>query len=333
MSDFVAFDPELKNSVEEGRARINKILNAISLNSSLDDKVRTLKKELLDIRLNSTIKEVSSKNVDSKELNVACGRDHRKIRMRIYKPKSDEDYLPCIYNIHGGGMIVGDIEEDIPKLSMISEALHSAVVDVDYRLAPEYPYPAGMEDCYDGLTWISTHSDELNIDPSRIGLLGESAGGGLAAAITLRARDLHGPKIMFNALIAPMLDDRNSTLSSKLFAGNWPSWPRELNLLAWRALLGDLSGSKEVPKYAAPARARNLQNLPPTYIEVGELEVFRDEDIAYAQRLMLNNVPVELHVYPGTFHGSYNLEPGATISKRAIRNRLDWLQTQLQRRS
>ena len=203
------------------------------------------------------------------------------------------------------------------------------VVDVDYRLAPEYPYPAGMEDCYDGLKWISDHVKDLNIDSSRIGLMGESAGGGLAASIAIKSRDSGGPRILFQALIAPMLDDRNITSSSLLCSGAWPSWPREMNLLGWHALLGDLAGTSDVSQYAAPSRAKYLGNLPPSYIEVGGMEVFRDEDIDYASRMMADNVPVELHVYPGTFHSWHSQAPEASVTKRAISNRIEWIRNHL----
>ncbi|WP_290705341.1 alpha/beta hydrolase fold domain-containing protein, partial [Ferroplasma sp. Type II] len=145
-------------------------------------------------------------------------------------------------------------------------------------------------------------------------------------------RDSGGPEILFQALITPMLDDRNNTPSSHMCSGLWPSWPREMNVLGWRALLGDRVGMDNVSPYAAPARAENLCNLPSAYIEVGGMEVFRDEDISYARRLMENNVPVELHVYPGTFHTWYAQVPEATVSKRALRNRMEWIQNQLKKK-
>lgn len=332
ISDVATFDPELETAVEAGKARVRQILKAIRMKRSLNDKVVALKGKLMEFRTTSNGMDIQSDGVKSEELNITGGKDNRKLKIRVYKPESDNDNLPCIYHIHGGGMIVGSIEEDIAQMSVISKIFHTAVVDVDYRLAPEFPYPTGMEDCYDGLVWVSHHAKDLHIDPSRIGLLGESAGGGLAAAITIKARDNGGPKVLFNALLAPMLDDRNSTPSSRLCKGAWPSWPRELNILAWYALLGDNAGSRNVPPYASPAHARDLRGLPPTYIEVGELEVFRDEDIIYANRLMNSGVPVELHVYPGTFHSSYNVAPKAAISKRTVKNRMDWISTQICRR-
>ena len=229
-------------------------------------------------------------------------------------------------------MIVGSIDNNAAHFSRLSETLGAIIVDVDYRLAPENPYPAGVDDCYDGLVWVWDHADDLNVDPSRIGVLGESAGGGLAAAISLKSRDSDGPKILFQALVAPMLDDRNNTPSSIMCSGAWPSWPREMNILGWRALLGDRAGTGEVSSYAAPARAEYLGDLPPAYIEVGELEVFRDEDISYARRLMEHNTPVELHVYPGTFHSWYAQAPEASVSRRAIRNRMEWVQDQLKKK-
>jgi acetyl esterase/lipase len=175
-------------------------------------------------------------------------------------------------------------------------------VSVEYRLAPEHPHPAPVEDCYAGLKWMVEHAVEIGVDPSRIALAGPSAGGGLAAATALVARDRGGPPLACQILIYPMLDDRNITPSSREFAGI-PGWSREANISGWTALLGDKTGTEDVSPYAAPARASDLSNLPPTLIQVGELEVFRDECVDYALRLMQAGVSTELHVYPGAYHG------------------------------
>ena len=243
------------------------------------------------------------------------------VRVRVHRPAYQTTTLPCFYHIHGGGMIFGTIDGEDPQMALWVEAVDCVVVSVDYRLAPETPHPGLVHDCYAGLQWIASQAAELNIDPSRIAVGGESAGGGLAAATVLLARDRGGPPVAFQYLIYPMLDDRNTTASSQEFAGGWPSWPREMNEVAWRAVLGDQVGGDEVSPYAAPARATDLAGLPPAYIDVGNLEVFRDEDIDFANRLMQAGVPVELHVYPGVFHGWDIMAPDAAVTQRAMANR------------
>ena len=332
MIDEIKFDPELKAAIEEGRAHTKMILDAIQSFKDPDERAMALKRALLKFDYSGNIGNTLELNEASEQITIPRSNSGGSIRLKIYRPDSHDRKLPCVYNIHGGGMIVGSIDNNEAQLSSLSETLGAIIIDVDYRLAPENPYPAGADDCYDGLVWIWNHADDLNIDSSRIGLFGESAGGGLAAATALKARDSGGPEILFQALIAPMLDDRNNTPSSHMCSGLWPSWPREMNVLGWRALLGNRVGMNNVSPYAAPARAENLRNLPSAYIEVGGMEVFRDEDISYARRLMENNVPVELHVYPGTFHTWYAQVPEATVSKRALRNRMEWIQNQLKKK-
>ena len=243
------------------------------------------------------------------------------IRVRVHRPANQTTTLPCFYHIHGGGMIFGTIDGEDPQMALWVEKVDCVVVSVDYRLAPETPHPGLVHDCYAGLQWIASQADELNIDVSRIAVGGESAGGGLAAGTVLFARDRGGPAVAFQYLVYPMLDDRNITPSSREFADGWPGWPRELNEVAWRAVLGDQVGGEEVSPYAAPARATDLTGLPPTYIDVGNLEVFRDEDIEFAERLMQAGVPVELHVYPGVFHAWDIMAPDADVTHRAVTNR------------
>ena len=243
------------------------------------------------------------------------------VRVRIHRPAHQSTTLPCFYHIHGGGMIFGTIDGEDPAMAAWVEDIDCVVVSVDYRLAPETPHPGLVHDCYAGLRWTVDNAAELHIDPTRIAVGGESAGGGLAAATCLLARDRGGPEVGFQYLIYPMLDDRNVTPSSREFADGWPGWPRELNVVAWEAVLGGQVGSDEVSPYAAPARATDLANLPPVYIDVGNLEVFRDEDIEFANRLMQAGVPVELHVYPGVFHGWEMATPHAAVTKLATANR------------
>ena len=181
---------------------------------------------------------------------------------------------------------------------------HDAVlVSVDYRLAPEFPDPYPVEDCYAGLVWTAENAAELGIDPERVIITGSSAGGGLSAGTALLARDRKGPKLIGQVLVYPMLDDRNETVSSHQYDGAG-LWDRQSNLLGWTCLLGERRGTDDVSIYAAPARATDLSGLPPAFIDVGSAEVFRDEDVAYASALWAAGVQAELHVWPGAFHGS-----------------------------
>ena len=330
MENEIKFDPELKEVVEEGNARTSKILNMIKQYRDPDEGAMALKRALLKFEYSNSPTNFQGSDVIPEQVTIPRSDSGGYIKLNIYRRGNSQ--LPCIYNIHGGGMIVGNIYNNTTQLSHLSEILEAVVVDVDYRLAPENPYPAGVNDCYDGLVWIFENAHDLNIDSTRIGLFGESAGGGLAAATALKSRDNGGPDILFQTLVAPTLDDRNITPSSNMCSGIWPSWPREMNVLAWRALLGSSVGIQMVSPYAAPSRAENLGKLPPAYIEVGGMEVFRDEAISYARKLMEHNVPVELHVYPGVFHSWYSHVPEALISKRAIRNRIEWIKNQLEKK-
>ncbi|MGI5283074.1 alpha/beta hydrolase [Nonomuraea polychroma] len=243
------------------------------------------------------------------------------VRVRIYRPGGEGTSRPALYWIHGGGMVIGTPEIDDALMIGYVEQLGCVVVSVDYRLAPENPYPAPVEDCYAGLVWTAKAAGELGIDPARLAVGGASAGGGLAAATVLLARDRGGPEVAFQLLVCPMLDDRNSTPSSQEFT-DAVVWKREENLYGWKALLGDLFGADDVPPYAAPSRATDLSGLPPAFVDVAELEVFRDEDIDYALRLSQAGVSTELHLYPGGFHAFDGMVPDAELSKRARAARL-----------
>ena len=197
---------------------------------------------------------------------------------------------------------------------------------VQYRLAPETPYPGPLDDCYAGLAWVHRNADELGVDPGRIGIGGQSAGAGLAAGLALLARDRGEVPVAFQLLIYPMLDDRQITPSS---AWSDPIWPPSANAYGWTAYLGDRKGGPDVEPYAAPARATDLAGLPPTLIAVGAIDGFSDEDIDYAVRLRHAGVPVDLHVYAGAPHGFEGLAVGAAVSRRAASDIDEWLAGQL----
>ena len=233
-----------------------------------------------------------------------------------------------LYYIHGGGLVAGDAHNGIEEMLDWAEEFDLSVVSVDYRLAPEHPYPAPVTDCYAGLEWVDAHSADLGSEPGRVIVVGASAGGGLAAAIALMARDRRGPDIRALMLIAPMLDDRNNTESGVQFEGVGV-WDRRSNATGWRALLGDAVGSDSVSEYAAPARATDLTGMPPTHIDVGSAETFRDEAVNLAQNLWRAGGVAELHVWAGGFHGFTAYAPHTAIARQALQARRDWLARQL----
>jgi len=238
------------------------------------------------------------------------------ITLLILTPREHKNSRPAIYHIHGGGMVSGDRYSLPPEAPSWVEDLGVVLVSVEYRLAPEHPYPAPVEDCYAGLVWLATHADELGIDKEKLAILGLSAGGGLAAAVALLARDRGGPVLTHQFLGCPMIDDRGITHSSQELDGEG-SWDRTSNQTGWDALLGDRAQRSDVPYYAAPARAEDLSGLPPTFIDVGQAETFRDESITYAARLSRAGVPVEFHMWPGGFHGFAQGVPHAPVSRAA----------------
>ena len=249
------------------------------------------------------------------------------VSLRVHRAKGATGVLPCVYSIHGGGYVLGSNTMDDVLFDALCPKLGVVGVSVDYRLAPETPYPGPLEDCYRGLGWTFEHADELGIDPGCIGVMGVSAGGGLAAALCLLARDRGEVNVAFQLLDQPMLDDRQITPSSQ--EANLAVWSRNSNTFGWRSYLGDLYGRDQVPPTAAPARSTDLSGLPPTLVSVGAVDGFRDEDIDYALRLNQAGVPTELHVYPGACHGFNLLAPNAAVSRQCNRNIADWLRAQL----
>lgn len=248
------------------------------------------------------------------------------VKVRVHTPVGVEGPLPCVYAIHGGGYVVGTYESDDARFDNWCVNHRCIGVSVEYRLAPETPYPGPLEDCYAGLRWTTEHAVELGIDPARIGVLGTSAGGGLAAALALLVRDRGELALAFQLLECPMLDDRQQTPSSQI--EDLPIWSRHSNEFGWRSYLGPLYGAADVPAYAAPARATDLAGLPPALVNVGGADGFRDEDIDYALRLGQAGVPTELHVYPGAPHG-VQLFATTDAARRWNRHENEWLARQL----
>lgn len=230
---------------------------------------------------------------------------------------------PGIYNIHGGGMIGGDRWTGVESLINLVEDFDAVGATVEYRLAPEFPDPVPVEDCYAGLVWFAAQAEELGFDRERVMVMGASAGGGLSAGTVLLARDRSAPHVHAQLLMCPMLDDRNQTVSSQQYDGIGV-WDRGSNIFGWGALLGDRAGLDDVSIYAAPGRATDLSNLPPTYIDAGSAEVFRDEAVAYATRIWEAGGQAELHIWAGGFH-AFEMIGTAAVSKAAGEAKAAWL--------
>ena len=233
------------------------------------------------------------------------------LRVKLYRPKNLPEDSPALLWMHPGGMTL--LSADSEDEASAARALNHTclVVSVDYRLAPENPYPAAPDDCYAALLWLSENAPSLGVDSGRIVVGGASAGAGLAASTALRARDESGPEILFQLLTYPMLDHRNNTPSSFGVVDEFRVWNRQANLISWDAYIGGLD---KVPTYASPSLENNLSDLPPAFISVGSLDNFVDECIDYAQRLMQSGVPTDLRVYSGAFHGSVGMVPHSPIS-------------------
>jgi acetyl esterase/lipase len=238
------------------------------------------------------------------------------VLVRVYRPKNAKGVLPVIYYIHGGGMVLGAVKENDAACMNLVQQLGCAVAAVEYRLAPEHPYPAPMDDCYAGLKWLATNASALKLDTERIAVMGHSAGGGLAAGLALLARDRKEIAIAFQVLIYPMIDDTNVKSATAAKSDHYV-WSRANNLAGWKAYLGKRFGTASIPVYAAPARAKKLAGLPPAYIATGDMDLFLQEDLSYAQRLAAAGVPLDLHVYPGAFHSFDSLVGSTAIAQRA----------------
>ncbi|MEK5551388.1 alpha/beta hydrolase [Paenibacillus sp. FSL L8-0689] len=246
------------------------------------------------------------------------------ILVKIYEPAQRTDVrLPAMLWIHGGGYVMGHPDMDDALCERFVQAAKCVVVSVDYRLAPEHPYPAAIDDCYAALTWMTDKAELLGIDLDRVAIAGASGGGGLTAALALMARDKGGPALIFQMPLYPMIDDRSITASSHEITADNAPWNRKNNLAAWNMYLGNRTEDSEVSPYAVPSRAESLAGLPPAYTCVGQLDLFRDETIEYVGRLAQAGVDVEFHLYPGTFHNFEGIVPQAEVSQRASQSYVD----------
>lgn len=311
----VPFDPE-----------VQAVLDEIAKNPQPALTRDTLPREGTDRMFPDNDAVIAGRAIDWEDRVVPGPAGAPDVEVTIFRPRSSAGRsLPAFYNIHGGGMIVGHRSWETARVVDIVEEHQVVGVNVEYRLAPEDPYPAGVDDCYAGFAWLHEHAVELGVDPDRIVVGGGSAGGGLAAAVALMARDRGGPRMAGQLLLCPMIDNTNTTVSSRQYDGIG-TWQREMNLLAWSCVLGDaLAFSDDAPAYAAPTRAADLSGLPPAYIEVGAAETFRDEDTEYALRIWATGGQAELHVWDGGAHGFDMYMPDAEITRAALAARASWL--------
>jgi len=266
--------------------------------------------------------DLSSLDIDDRQVPGPEGDPP--VPVRVYVPQERAATpTPAILYIHGGGFFVGSIDMEHSVSAGLAKELGVVVVSVEYRLAPEHPYPAPLEDCYAALQWLHGAADELGVDTTRIAINGGSAGGGLSAGLALLARDRGGPEICFQYLGIPELDDRLDTPSMRAFVDT-PMWSRPAAEKSWEWYLGNLWGTDQVPAYASPARADDLTGLPPAYVSVMEFDPLRDEGLDYAVRMIRAGVPVELHHFPGTFHGSAMVQTAAIHQREGVERLAVW---------
>jgi acetyl esterase/lipase len=249
--------------------------------------------------------------------HVLTSYDGDEISARWYEPL-DRVPGPAVVYLHGGGMIMGSVAGYDRLVAGYVADSGVPFLSVDYRVAPEHPHPTPVEDCFAGLAWLLQHADALGVDATRVAVMGDSGGGGLAAGVTLLARD-RGVALARQVLVYPMLDDRTTVPDPEL--APFAAWSYDDNHTGWHALLGDSLGTDDVPASAAPARATDLSGLPSTYIDTGDLDIFRDESLEYARRILATGTDVELHVHPGCPHG-FDRIPGLPVAARAFADRL-----------
>jgi acetyl esterase/lipase len=322
MSMTHRLDPELVKPLEAWQAATNGGIN-------LHD-IPAARRTMDELAAAQMAKAQPIEGVSSVDKMVPGPAGDPDVFVRIYQPTDRPAALPALLWIHGGGYVLGSVERDDLLAKYLAKIGQCVVASVEYRLAPEHPFPAPVEDCYAALKWLAANSADFGVNKSRIAIGGASAGGGLAAGLAVLTRDRAEVEVAFQLLIYPMIDDRNVAPVSATAPDTFV-WTRENNLMGWRAYLGREPGGAGVSPYAAAARATDLKGLPPAYIAVGDLDLFLDENITYAQRLLAAGVPTELHVYPGAFHGFNGFVPGAEVSRRFNGDRDNALKRMLHR--
>jgi acetyl esterase/lipase len=254
----------------------------------------------------------------------AASFDGAEIRLRVYTKERSQPGSGVLY-LHGGGMVLGNVDVYDAILRRLASQSGVPIIGVDYRLPPHHPHPAPIEDCFAALRWLEENADALGIDRSRIAVMGDSAGGTLAAALALLTRDRKGPKLALQILVYPMLDNLNTAIDTELVP--WLAVDWDDSLTAWDVLLGDQANGHDISPYASPSRAESLHTLPPAFIQAYGLDLFCAEAVEYAHRLLLAHCDVELHVIPGVQHGFELFVPEAAVSKRVVAERVRVLQS------
>lgn len=257
-------------------------------------------------------------DIEMRELHTKAD-DGVDLLMHWFTKKGSQPQSVVLY-IHGGGFIASNIALYDPFLARYVSKCSVPFLSIEFRYAPEFPYPTPIQDCYTGLRYLHDHASELDIDPSRIAVMGDSGGGGLAAMLVHYAKEKGGPSIAKQILIYPMLDDRNLEPDPQLTS--FATWDYNSNRTGWTAYLGDKLGANDLPPHAAPMRLADATGLPPLYIETGELDIFRDENVAYATKHWKAGVSTELHVHPGCVHAFEVMAPEADVTRRSMEDRL-----------
>lgn len=311
MNTRTLVDPELQSALDT--------LPNFDINGDTLSAVRLAMEEML-----LPEEEYAHPEISIERLTIPGPDGNSELGIILFKPKNQSKDMPAILHIHGGGFVLGSAE--ISNASNVKTALEvgCVIASVDYRLAPETKAPGAVEDCYAGLKWLHENANQLGLDRGRIAVAGESAGGGLAANLAQFARDKGEYDVCFQLLIYPMLDDRTVTNADLNPTVGEFVWTKDANAFGWRSLLGGDPGGATVPPYSAASRAADLSNLPPAYIYVGALDLFLEEDVDYAMRMLAAGVSVELHVLPGAFHG-FELVPTSTLAMRAEKERIEVL--------
>lgn len=297
------------------------IFPSLSLTTESLPQTRVFLKEMM-AQMSAAVPEFP--DIDVSERHIPGPQGAPDVRVLVYLPKNVSTPTPALLWIHGGGYVIGSAEQADLQVKSIVSLTGCAAVSVDYRLAPETPHPGPVEDCYAALKWLYVNASNLNVDTTRIAIGGDSAGGGLTAGLALLTRDRGEVPLVLQLLIYPMLDDRTVTSAEPHpYTGEY-IWTPDANRFGWTALLGQEPGGPEVSPYAAAARAEQLEGLPSTFIGVGTLDLFLEEDMEYARRLIRAGVPTELHVYPGAFHG-FPMVADAKVSQAFVRDQLSAL--------
>ncbi len=285
---------------------------------------------LTEVRASMQAKAVAALPADDaavsvETLNVPGPGGASLVRVLAYRPTQLQGPFPVLLHLHGGGYVTGSPERKGAEHRKLAVDLGCVIYSVDYRLAPETPFPGSVEDCYAVLRWLHENASQQDLDTQRLGVMGESAGGGLAASLALLVRDRAEFKLSFQHLVSPMLDDRTAVHSSaNPWAGEF-AWTHQDNAFGWSALLGSALGGPDVSPYAAAARAEDLSGLAPTFLSIAALDLLMEEELEYARCLARAGVPLELHVYPSTYHGFAPTCPKARVSLAAARDSRDAL--------